>query len=108
MEVERSFGVRQLAAAFWPASLPAAGMCHGRPARESAWPGRPWHQGRKQASGRNSGSKLPHSKASLYVRVRFLRSVFSPGGEEEFQTIRVPYWPADSNTESILVIPSRS
>src|SRR5208283_2251518 len=48
----------QLAAAFACASLLAAGLCHGRPAREGAWPGRPRHQGRKRASGRESGSKL--------------------------------------------------
>ena len=49
---ERSFGVRQLAAAFLPASL-LAQISTARTIR------------RQQAGSRQSGSKLPHSKASL-------------------------------------------
>jgi len=46
----RSFRVRQLAAAFPPASLLAGNVAPGRNSRE-------------QARGEESGSKLPHSKA---------------------------------------------
>jgi hypothetical protein len=49
--IERSFGVRQLAAAFRPASL-LAGI-----SAERTIP-------RQQAGSSQSGSKLPHSKAS--------------------------------------------
>ena len=50
----RSFGVRQLAAALSPASLLAGDSAHGRDSRE-------------QARGEESGSKLPHSKASRLI-----------------------------------------
>jgi len=48
---ERSFGVRQLAAAFSPARLLAEKCAPRRCARE-------------QARGKESGSELPHSKAA--------------------------------------------
>ena len=57
----RSFGVRQLAAAFSPASLLAAAF-YSKPTC-----GRTWYacsKPREQARGEESGSKLPHSKAS--------------------------------------------
>src|SRR5271157_3390417 len=56
----RSFGVRQLAAAFLCASLLAG---------TSTWGAIP----RQQAGSRQSGSKLPHSKASLRIPAQGVR-----------------------------------